>query len=776
MKQAILTKKTFGLILVLLLSTPISASIAVEGGIARAITVNTKTLGIGPSIVSINGRQLLVRKRNPDGTLTTTVPYVIKGVCWAPASRNTNTSPTDSNNAKVRRKEFVNWNKKDIPLLKQMNVNTVRTFIDMGFDSTAKSILDELYCHDIMVIMTVDDAINNMARVRQAVEFYKNHPAILMWMVGNEWNINRYYGVARSVLDAAQRTETAARLIKTIDSNHPVATSYGAIDINGQGLRLPDTQNYVTNVSSSVDVWGLNIYRGGNFSALFPQWKSISNKPIFLSEFGTDAFRSIAPVHPPQGAIDESMQAQWDTNLWNIIFRNLSVIDSSKVALGGTVFEWNDEWWKVSPPGSQQPNGFILFNGHPDNFANEEYFGIVDIDRQKRGVYDSLKIAFDPIYQAPALNVAFKAQSAGYNVTINGFAEFFRDDALFYSKTGGAGGGRGFNIAAIDITKDDLIPMIRHYDTWATSGTGTEMIKMISFLDSLKSGTMIMIAIADEAGLTESTGNLLCTKLSRSWVANCIQTLEALGSTKIRRYCFRNSWAMIAVKGEGRARDEQLGSTNVVSVQTTIKLPPSQFLRMSPSAPTLVLPSNNSKEVSTNPTLAWNVSSATTSYHLQVSTDSTFLRPVFDLLGIPAADTSRSIGGLRDKTTYYWRVNASNSAGASRWSCIWSFITTQITAINDQEDRIPTVFSLSQNYPNPFNPSTTIRYAIPKTGYVKLKVLSLLGEEMITLVNGAQAAGEYEIQLHAGDLPSGIYVYRLEAVGFIATRKLVLLR
>ncbi len=127
-----------------------------------------------------------------------------------------------------------------------------------------------------MVIMTVDDAINDTSRVTAAVNFYKNHPAVLMWMLGNEWNINRYYGVASSVTDAAQRTQTAAALIKSLDSNHPVSTSYGDIDIDGDGLRLADTQHYVNDVAPSVDIWGLNIYRGPSFGTLFAQWASIS--------------------------------------------------------------------------------------------------------------------------------------------------------------------------------------------------------------------------------------------------------------------------------------------------------------------------------------------------------------------------------------------------------------------------------------------------------------------------------------------------------------------
>jgi len=300
----------------------------------------------------------------------------------------------------------MNWAATDIPLLAGMNANTVRILIDPGVDATLGSaglqILDDLYARGIMVVMTVDDAVNNTSRISAAVNFYKNHPAVLMWLLGNEWNINRYYGAASSVANAAQRTETAAALIKSLDSNHPVATSYGDIDIDGDGLRLVDTQHYVNDVAPSVDIWALNIYRGSSFGTLFGQWASISTKPMFVGEFGTDSFfSSCARSNPPDGAADERAQKAWDLSLWNEIVGNLSAVDPGQVALGGTVFELSDEWWKVQPSGSQQTSGFLLVGGHPDDFANEEYFGLTDIDRNPREVYHVLRRAFLAGAQTP---------------------------------------------------------------------------------------------------------------------------------------------------------------------------------------------------------------------------------------------------------------------------------------------------------------------------------------------------------------------------------------
>ncbi|MCW9066002.1 MAG: T9SS type A sorting domain-containing protein, partial [Ignavibacteriaceae bacterium] len=85
-------------------------------------------------------------------------------------------------------------------------------------------------------------------------------------------------------------------------------------------------------------------------------------------------------------------------------------------------------------------------------------------------------------------------------------------------------------------------------------------------------------------------------------------------------------------------------------------------------------------------------------------------------------------------------------------------------------------FALSQNYPNPFNPMTTINYQIPNLNFVTLKIYDVLGSEVVTLVSEEKPAGTYEITWNAGQLPSGIYFFRIQAGSFIETKKMILLR
>lgn len=90
--------------------------------------------------------------------------------------------------------------------------------------------------------------------------------------------------------------------------------------------------------------------------------------------------------------------------------------------------------------------------------------------------------------------------------------------------------------------------------------------------------------------------------------------------------------------------------------------------------------------------------------------------------------------------------------------------------------QIPKEFALAQNYPNPFNPSTTIKYELPVDSRVVLTVYNVIGQEVTTLVNGEQEAGYWSAKWDANNVASGVYLYRLQAGDFVASKKLLLLK
>jgi len=88
----------------------------------------------------------------------------------------------------------------------------------------------------------------------------------------------------------------------------------------------------------------------------------------------------------------------------------------------------------------------------------------------------------------------------------------------------------------------------------------------------------------------------------------------------------------------------------------------------------------------------------------------------------------------------------------------------------------PFNFSLSQNYPNPFNPSTTIKYSIPTTEFVTLRIYDLFGQEVTTLVNEQKPQGDYSVNFDGSNLASGVYLYKIKAGNFTDSKKFVLLK
>jgi photosystem II stability/assembly factor-like uncharacterized protein len=89
---------------------------------------------------------------------------------------------------------------------------------------------------------------------------------------------------------------------------------------------------------------------------------------------------------------------------------------------------------------------------------------------------------------------------------------------------------------------------------------------------------------------------------------------------------------------------------------------------------------------------------------------------------------------------------------------------------------IPSSFSLSQNYPNPFNPSTMIKFDIPKSSFVKIKVFDITGKEIETLVNEQLQPGTYETDWNASSFSSGVYFYKITAESYTETKRMLIVK
>ncbi|MBL6825953.1 MAG: T9SS type A sorting domain-containing protein [Balneolaceae bacterium] len=93
---------------------------------------------------------------------------------------------------------------------------------------------------------------------------------------------------------------------------------------------------------------------------------------------------------------------------------------------------------------------------------------------------------------------------------------------------------------------------------------------------------------------------------------------------------------------------------------------------------------------------------------------------------------------------------------------------------NEAEQR--NSFLLFQNYPNPFNPSTQIQYVLPQASQVTLEIFNSVGQKVVELVNGQQAAGSHTVHFDAKDLSSGLYLYKLTTPTYTQTNKMLLIK
>ena len=273
---------------------------------------------------------------------------------------------------------------------------------------------------------------------RRMVALHKNHPAILMWSIGN--NLNQVYSGNLDNLFSLINDLALAGHEEEGESYHPVTTALADMD-------LAQTLTNYGGSSLSLDVWGANVYRGNSFGDLFSSYTS--NKPLLIMGFGIDAFDQVNGME--YEAIGRPYQAEYAQTLWGEITEN------SGVCLGGVIRSFSDEWWLgKSTSGSGCPDldpsthglcGYEQGN-QPDGYTNEEWWGIMrsrvngsGLDlMEPRSVYYRLQSIWNP----PA-----------YSVLINGDEPYTRTTAVTLT------------VACADITKCVQMQVSNNGSTWS---------------------------------------------------------------------------------------------------------------------------------------------------------------------------------------------------------------------------------------------------------------------------------------------------------------------
>jgi hypothetical protein len=243
-------------------------------------------------------------------------------------------------------------------------------------------------------------------RFGEYVSKFKDHPAILFWAIGNENNLYLNSGDEAQIKAWYSLADEMAKKAKDIEGEHahPVAV------VNGDLGYIGDAGIATDDKLSNIDIWGVNAYRGESLQEMIDEYSSKTYKPLWIAEFGLDAWFTTNPENPEEGYEDQETQAQWVGNLWEDIAEN------DHLTIGGTVMSYSDEWWKpwewMCGDDSDNCNSTQGYAGEsaqvvdcstgenatgrevpaPDKFFNAEWWGIMSIakDPLKYG-YDQMK-------------------------------------------------------------------------------------------------------------------------------------------------------------------------------------------------------------------------------------------------------------------------------------------------------------------------------------------------------------------------------------------------
>jgi hypothetical protein len=291
----------------------------------------------------------------------------LRGVCW---------NPVPKGQGHPGGLDYPGAAPGDGALMEAVGINVVRTYEPI----TDRAALDALWEHGIHVLVgTYVYGGDAPSVVTARVNAVKDHPAILGWVLGNEWNYNGLY-TGLSHAESLARLNEAAALVRAADTTHPIVSVYGEVPAADTLDAMPE-----------IDIWGINAYRGITFGDLFEVWAARSEKPMFLSEYGADAYNATIDQYDPES------QAVAVRALTQELANHAVAFAPTGVAIGGTLFEWSDEWWK-DPEGTNDTHdvGGIAPGGgpYPDQTFNEEWWGVVDVDRVTRPAYDALGEVF----------------------------------------------------------------------------------------------------------------------------------------------------------------------------------------------------------------------------------------------------------------------------------------------------------------------------------------------------------------------------------------------
>ena len=289
-------------------------------------------------------------------------PLYMKGICYHPVPKGST------------KRNFLTL-EEDLVLMKEAGINTIRVYEPID-DINVLNAINDANMKGVISFGYNQNGIYDIisGTYIEYVKKYLDHDAIIMWELGNEYNYNPQW--FEGDIDNWYRAMNQASIkIQTIDKNRLVSSAHGDI---------PDSN--ALQLGSSINIWGVNIYRWDEPASVFDDWKAVSDKPIYFSEIGSDSYMTKS-TNVYKIGINEKAQSDANTIILNEIIDNVAFNE------GAFIFQFADGLWKAGNPSIQDTGGSAPnSDGTPyDGTANEEYWGIVDIDRRKKDTFYAIK-------------------------------------------------------------------------------------------------------------------------------------------------------------------------------------------------------------------------------------------------------------------------------------------------------------------------------------------------------------------------------------------------
>lgn len=378
-----------------------------------------------------------------------------------------------------------------------------------------------------------------LSEIESMVKEYKNTPGLLLYLLGNENNYGLFWSGAETEDFPEEEAKKmavgekygrpmyrlmneASKIIKKLDSNHPVAIC------NGDDLFI----DIIAKECVDIDILGVNSYRGASFTDLFKSVKEVLNKPLLFTEFGADAFNAVTSTE------DQKPQAKYLLENWKEIYANAAGMGGYENTIGGFTFQFSDGWWKydfdnrknvtkhdTTPTWANGGYTSDLVLG--ENNMNEEWFGIC----AKGPTNDKGLYSLYPRTAYYVLKQAHKFNPFNKNSNLDSLKEYFNNISIIEADIKGTLNKK--NLERVNKSKDSVMDALWEKATTPVFNINFNQNPIVLKFNSFNGSSFKLSNINPESKNNTSTSTFgVFTNSGYAWEGNYLDLKSSIDLKK----------------------------------------------------------------------------------------------------------------------------------------------------------------------------------------------------------------------------------------------------